>query len=403
MGSMSNDKKEEFVQACKIALEDGSFKRVTFTGSAKGQDKLRCKFELVLGGKSRFLEFSDNRSNETQRLAYHFDELADELGRSDISAFRAALLSTQEFDFHYAENRKKEARVYKAKPTMRDAVQSHNRAKHYVLDQKRPYLKSLGITSPKGEVIKKSYGKFRQIANFVEIIDRDIGEFVANTERPISLLDLGCGKGYLTFAAFDYLLSKAQKRPEGLGVDIKPNVINQCNALAQKIGFDGLKFKNARIHKDQNDDVDILIALHACDTATDDALALGLRSNMNYFFCAPCCQAEIARQLSDDDSDFGIVNSFPLMRRRQADIITDVCRALLLQAFGYDVKFLEFTPMEHTSKNVMLAGKRNDRVDRQKAYHEYLALKKSTGFDRHQLEDNLQDLIDTQIFQREGI
>ena len=393
---MMNSEQQEFLDACRAALQEGAFKRVVFgRKAAADQPKYRATFDLVVGGKKRFVDFADG-AGDPQRSELDIDGLVSRMAQAPIFPFQTAVLHTEKNDLHYAENRKGVARVYRSKATMKGVAQDHNRAKNYVLEKRRPYLKGLGVTSGKGEVIKKQYGKFRQIANFVEIIDRDIGDFVGTAERPISMLDLGCGKGYLTFAAYDYLRGRARHEPDAVGIDIKTNVIDLCNQISDDLGFDGLNFLNARIEPDKPRKIDILIALHACDTATDDALALGLRSNMEYFFCAPCCQAQIAAQIAErgpkEGNDFDLITQFPLMRRREADIITDVSRALLLQSFGYEVKFLEFTPLEHTLKNVMLAGKRNPKVDREKAFAEYQQLKAASGFAVHALEENTRDL-----------
>lgn len=394
--TMIKPEQQEFLDACRSALGEGSFKRIVFGRKGSGSEpKYRATFDLVVGGKKRFVDFADG-SGDPQRSELDVETLVASMGKAPIHPFQTAVLHTDKSDLHYAENRKGEPRVYRSKATMKGVAQDHNRAKNYVLDKRRLYLKGLGVTSGKGEVIKKQYGKFRQIANFVEIIDRDIGDFVSQADRPISMLDLGCGKGYLTFAAYDYLRSRARHEPDAVGIDIKTNVIDLCNQISDDLGFDGLNFLNARIEPDKPRKIDILIALHACDTATDDALALGLRSNMEYFFCAPCCQAQIAAQIAErgpkEGNDFDLITQFPLMRRREADIITDVSRALLLQSFGYEVKFLEFTPLEHTLKNVMLAGKRNPNVDREKAFAEYQQLKAASGFAVHALEENTRDL-----------
>jgi SAM-dependent methyltransferase len=392
-GTWRNAEQEQFIQTLKQALEDGSFKRVTFSAKAKNTDKFKASFDLVLGGSKKIIKHEASHLTAGETLAYDPKALIAMLQNEPYAGFRAATLFTQGKDFHYTENRKGEPKFYAAKATMRDAVQTHNKPKNYVLSEKRPYLRGLGVADHRGHIIKKYHPKFRQIANFVEIIDRDIGTFVETADHPISILDLGCGKGYLTFATYDYVAERARMQPIGQGIDIKENVIDLCNKIAGNVGFDGLKFINARIDKNQPQNVDILIALHACDTATDDALALGVRADMQYFFCAPCCQAEISRQIGNAGTTFDMVNQYPLMRRRQADLITDTARALMLTALGYEVKFLEFTPLEHTAKNVMLAGKKSDKVDRKKAWADYLELKKSSGFERHALEENLKDLL----------
>ncbi|WP_053998845.1 class I SAM-dependent methyltransferase [Ahrensia marina] len=392
-GTWRNAEQEQFIQTLKQSLDEGSFKRVTFSAKAKNADKFKASFDLVLGGSKKIIKHEASHLAAGETLAYEPIALIAMLQDQPYAGFRAATLFTQDKDFHYTENRKGEPKFYAAKATMRDVVQTHNKPKNYVLSEKRPYLRGLGVADHRGHIIKKYHPKFRQIANFVEIIDRDIGTFVETADHPISILDLGCGKGYLTFATYDYVAERARMQPIGQGIDIKENVIDLCNEIAGNVGFDGLKFINARIDKNQPQNVDILIALHACDTATDDALALGVRADMQYFFCAPCCQAEISRQIGNAGTTFDMVNQYPLMRRRQADLITDTARALMLTALGYEVKFLEFTPLEHTAKNVMLAGKKSDKVDRNKAWADYLELKKSSGFEKHALEENLRDLL----------
>ncbi len=384
---------KRFLDTLGQSLNEGSFKRVTFAAAGKGNDKAKASFELVQGGKKQLIRHQSSDRKEAETFELDAATLIDKIKTGPMMGFRAAALFTATRDYHYAENRKGEPRFYAAKPTMRDAAPTHNRSKHYVLNESRPYLQGLGVTDKTGRIVKKYHPKFRQIANFVEIIDRDIGKFVQEADRPISIVDLGCGKGYLTFATYDYVASRAQHQPVGRGIDIKDNVIALCNEIASDVGFAGLKFINAQIDQSKVEQIDILIALHACDTATDDALAMGVRANMKYVFCAPCCQAEISRQIGDAGTIFDELNQFPLMRRRQADLITDTARALLLRALGYEVKFLEFTPLEHTAKNVMLAGRKSEKVDRQKAWQDYQALKQASGFHTHSLEENLKDVL----------
>lgn len=387
-----NSQKQQFLEAVRTALTDGSFKRITFSARAKGDDKFRASFDLVLGGTKRLIRHSQSGADD-QTFDLDTADLTARFAAPPIADFKAAALFTASKDFHYAENRKGEPRFYSAKPTMKDAVQTHNRPKNYVLRENRPYLRGLGVADKSGQIIKKYHPKFRQIANFVEIIDRDIGAFVESCDRPITILDLGCGKGYLTFATHDYVRERAAHEPQTKGIDIKQNVIDLCNEIATDIGFDGLAFINGRIDRNQPENIDVLIALHACDTATDDALALGVRADMQFFFCAPCCQAQISRQIGNAGTAYDTIGQYPLMRRRQADLITDTARALLLTAVGYEVKFLEFTPLEHTAKNVMLAGRKSDTVDRAAAWKAYQELKEATGFSEHALEVALSGLL----------
>lgn len=390
---MLNPLQIEFLSAVESALLDSTFRRLTLSARGKSPNNFKIAFELVMGGTKKLIRQTNEKSNNSPMTELDVGKFLQSLRGPVYAKFKAATLFTTRSNFHYAENRKGEPRTYSSKPMMRDEVQPHNRSKNYVLSKNRPYLRGLGVTNQNGEIVKKFYPKFRQIANFVEIIDRDIRDFVEHASHPISILDLGCGKGYLTFATYDYVASRAKLTPVGQGIDIKENVIGLCNGIADDVGFDGLEFINARIDKKQPENIDILVALHACDTATDDALALGVRASMEYVFCAPCCQAEISRQIGSAKTQFDIISQFPLMRRRQADLVTDTARALLLMTLGYEMKFLEFTPLEHTAKNLMLAGKKSEKVDCQNAWSQYQALKSASGFKSHSLENNLAELL----------
>ncbi|MFK7901408.1 MAG: methyltransferase, partial [Nitratireductor sp.] len=224
---MIKPEQNQFLQLCKEALLNENFKRVVFAtplkGNGKKDDKLKTNFELVLGGNKKLIEISDNRG-AAQTSDLNIEKLLEHFKGEGIMPFRAATLCTSECDWVYSQNRKGEARIAKAKASMKGAIKTHNRQKNYVLDEKRPYLTGLGITSASGNVIKKQYAKFRQIANFVEIIDRDIAEFVTQKDTPITMLDLGCGKGYLTFATYDYVRQRAKVEPIAIGIDIKANV-----------------------------------------------------------------------------------------------------------------------------------------------------------------------------------
>ncbi|MEL7229814.1 MAG: SAM-dependent methyltransferase [Pseudomonadota bacterium] len=387
-----NDEQSAFLEHCQQALRDGRFRRVVLSHGKK-KAKVKHSFTAVQGEKHTLIKAATPQGERVERLDH--SAFMDSL--RSLPSFSSATLNTADGDWLYAENRKGVASLTPGRATMGGPLESHNRERNYVLRQNRPYLARLGVADGQGRITRKYHAKFRQIAAFVEIIQRDMGAFVRGADRPITLLDLGCGKGYLTFAAYDWLRENARHEPAAEGVDLKKDVIAHCNAIADDLGFDGLNFTAARIDPDQSRNLDVLIALHACDTATDDALALGAKSHMQFFFCAPCCQAQIAAQILDrgvdDGRTFDTITQFPLMRRRQADLITDTARALLMGALGYEVKFMEFTPLEHTAKNILLVGKKTDGVDRKAAWAHYERLKQEAGFQRHALEDNLSDLL----------
>lgn len=239
---------------------------------------------------------------------------------------------------------------------------SHNRQKQYILpqDEPVPFLVELGVQSAEGKVVKAKYDKFRQINRYLEFV-RDILPYLPREEgRPLKIIDFGCGKSYLTFALYYYLKIMNQYDISVVGLDLKKDVIESCQALADKFGYDGLKFQVGDIGSYQNDteDVDMVVTLHACDTATDHALAKAVKWNARVILSVPCCQHELNRQISCDA--LAPIFKYGLIKERMAALITDAVRANLLEEYGYDTQILEFIDMEHTPKNILIrAVKKN--------------------------------------------
>lgn len=239
---------------------------------------------------------------------------------------------------------------------------SHDRPKQYILpqDEPVPFLVALGVQTPDGRVVKAKYGKFRQINRYLEFV-RDILPYLPReTGRPLKIIDFGCGKSYLTFALYYYLKILNQYDIDVIGLDLKKDVIQDCQALADKFGYDGLKFQVGDIGSYQNggEDVDMVVTLHACDTATDQALARAVKWNARVILSVPCCQHELNRQISCDV--LAPVLKYGLIRERMAALVTDAVRAELLGECGYDTQILEFIDMEHTPKNILIrAVKKN--------------------------------------------
>ncbi len=244
---------------------------------------------------------------------------------------------------------------------------AHNRSKDYILPVGRPvdFLVDLGVMKPDGQIVAKRYDKFRQINRFLEFIEDIIPRL--DKSREITILDFGCGKSYLTFAMYYYLHIVRQYEIQIIGLDLKADVIDHCNCLAKKYGYDKLTFHVGDIASfDRDEPVDMVVTLHACDTATDYALAKAVAWNAAVILSVPCCQHELNGQIHS-----GLlkpVMSYGILKERMAALITDGLRAGMLEEQGYETQILEFIDMEHTPKNLLIrAVKTNRPVSRDKA------------------------------------
>lgn len=244
------------------------------------------------------------------------------------------------------------------------ADMSHNRTKQYLLPEGEPvpFLVKLGVMTPEGKVVKARYDKFRQINRFLEFIE-DICP-VLSRNREISMIDFGCGKSYLTFAMYYYLHEKKGFDLRITGLDLKEDVIAHCNALAEEFGYEKLKFLHGDIADyEGTDQVDLVVTLHACDTATDYALAKAVAWNAKAILSVPCCQHELNRQIRNEILE--PVLKYGLLKERVAALLTDGLRASMLEQAGYQVQVLEFIDMEHTPKNILIrAVKEPEKIRR---------------------------------------
>lgn len=230
---------------------------------------------------------------------------------------------------------------------------SHNRTKHYILEEGKPvdFLVGLGVQTPDGRVTKARFDKFRQINRYLEFIEDVIDELP--TDRTIRIVDFGCGKSYLTFAMYYYLHELQHRDIQVTGLDLKTDVIKHCNELAEKLGYDRLKFERGDISTYEGTDVaDMVVTLHACDLATDYAQDKAVKWGARVILAVPCCQHELNRQITCDP--LKPVLKYGIIKERIAALLTDALRANLLEQQGYETQILEFIDMEHTPKNLLI-------------------------------------------------
>ena len=277
------------------------------------------------------------------------------------------------------------------KPTMRPAELTHNRAKnHLISGQGKHYLHALGLTDGQGQVLKTAQDKFRQINKYIEIIDGLIKDL---PPQKLHIVDMGAGKGYLTFALYDHIAGTLKRDCAITGVEYRADLVALCNKIVVESEFSGLKFVEGTIAHYDCQGTDMVIALHACDTATDDAIAKAVKAKAGIIVVAPCCHKQIRRQMKASGQTLEFLLRFGTYQERLAEMITDSLRAQLMELSGYDCNLFEFISDTHTPKNVMIVGKRrsvarNDAATA-KIAAEIAQAKQSFGIETLQLESLL--------------
>ena len=241
---------------------------------------------------------------------------------------------------------------------------SHNRKKRYILDTDEviPFLVDLGVQTKEGKIVDKKYKKYKQINRFLEFVKDELPELPK--DRPVKIIDFGCGKSYLTFAVYYYLHIMNGRDVEMIGLDLKKDVIAHCNRMAEKYEYASLHFLEGDISTyDGADSADMVITLHACDVATDFALDKAVHWNAKVILSVPCCQHELNAQIENDMLE--PLLKYGILKERFAALLTDALRANLLEQHGYEVQILEFIDMEHTPKNLLIrAVKRGEKADK---------------------------------------
>jgi len=295
--------------------------------------------------------------------------------------FLNAELLTTEANYSLLFNKKRKPKLFKKKATQTSVTtHAHNKIKNRLIAENAPYLHAMGIASKDGKVTKVGQKKFKQINKYIEIVDSLIKE--GNLPNSPRIVDMGSGKGYLTFALYDFLVGKGFQ-PRMTGIELRTNLVEFCNDLAKKCGFEQLDFVAQDIERFVVDDLDMLIALHACDIATDLAIAKGINAAASLIVVAPCCHKQIRKAMNLSGSTKTLLK-FGILEERQAEIVTDSIRALLMESKGYQTKVFEFISSEHTGKNLMVTGVKG-RVN-QEAKTEVAKIKKMYGIEEHFLE-----------------
>lgn len=260
----------------------------------------------------------------------------------------------------------------------------HDRPKTRLLDSRSTHWHLLGMTDSKGQVLASMQHKFRQINKYIEILDSLLSPWL--NEGLVRVVDMGAGKGYLTFALYEHLRHNTTLQVEVTGVELRPELVAKTNAIAQSAGLSGLSFVEGSISNFPLHNVDVLIALHACDTATDDAIAAGIAAGARLIVCAPSCHKQVRKEMKATAAQLPMLQ-YGILFERQAEILTDTLRALIMEKYGYKTHIQEFIEAEHTPKNVLLSGFRLDNPPpAAEAKQKIERLKRDFGIRQHFLE-----------------
>ncbi|SFV30653.1 Methyltransferase domain-containing protein [Devosia crocina] len=380
------DRIEEFVLALQTAFIDGSITRLKLGGYHGPEAELKgieARKVLLNAGERLSFVYRYKTRDITKNLTV--DE-AMSFVRSGLSGeYRSARIETTDYDLQF-ERQGDKYRLKKTEVTGRDAVEaSHDRAKNRPLASGgKVWMKALGLAGADGKILAASQDKFRQINKMVEIFAPLIQELSPDHPR---IVDMGAGKGYLDFALADHF-KRTATRAEIYGVELRPQLVEDGNRLAQESGFSNLHFVPGSILDYDATGADTVIALHACDTATDDAIYQGIRAGAELIAVAPCCHKQVRRQMEEGTADtrLDFLLRHGTFLEKQAEMVTDGLRALLLEASGYRTKVFEFVSDAHTPKNNLIVAQKGRAGSREAAMRRVGEVKAMFGIEKHYLE-----------------
>ena len=332
---------------------------------------------LLIGGSLRY-RFTAHRATRSTDENLAPEAAIERLTTLLASEFRQGLLHEADADWQVL-TAGQAPRILRRPPTRAGATLAHDRVKRRLLPEGEPvpFLVELGVMTPEGKVRSQRYDKFRQVNRFLELVEDVLSSLPAG---PLRVVDFGSGKSYLTFALHHLLTVVHDREAEIVGLDLKDDVVAHCEDLARRLGADGLRFEVGDIAGyEALAGVDLVVSLHACDTATDEALDRAVRAGAPVILAVPCCQHELLGQL--ERPALAPLLRHGTLRERFAAEVTDAARAQLLGAVGYDVQVLEFVELEHTPKNVLLRAVSRPGRDTAKALAEYRAFAAELGID----------------------
>ncbi len=377
---------QDLLAALSESFADNRFVKLTLSKPKSKQSDLKNVYMKMVLLKGRPM-LSFTWRYQTRDLVKNFppEEAAVQIGELIETSFFAANLLTVDADFAFLSNEKGSSKLIRKQVTARDIPErTHDHNKDRLIDPASAWWFYLGLTDRLGNVLPSMQFKFKQINKYVEILDGLIKQL--DFQDAVHVTDMGSGKAYLTFALYEYLALGRKLDVQITGVEQRADLVEKTNRIAKDSKLGNLHFVEGTIGNYTSNKMDVLIALHACDTATDDAIAAGIKADAKLIVCAPCCHKQV-RQTMKPPFDALPMLKFGILLERQAEILTDTIRALIMEKHGYKSQIMEFIEAEHTPKNLLLTGVRTSKsIDPEEIDRKIAGLKAQFGLERHYLE-----------------
>lgn len=385
------DKLEKFLNRVAEAAEGEVLVKMTLSKPVLKKDELRNVYvkPVLIKGK-RLFGFTYRYERRDEVKNYDLEQVLDLLREMLPARFLNAALFTVTEDLTLLVTAKGNATLQTKKvQECREQNLEHDKQKNRLINPANPWWYQLGLTTREGKVTADMQHKFKQICKYTEIVEALLKPM--RFDGTVRIADMGAGKGYLTFALHEFLTQKMSLSVDIKGVEIRPDLVEKINAIIKSDNLQGLAFVEGAIDTFAFEGLDVLIALHACNTATDDAIASGIKAGAKLIVCAPCCHKQI-RQEMEQSGVLNPITRYGIFLERQAVMITDTIRALVLEYFGYKTQVMEFIEMEHTPKNVLLAGAYSGLPSEEKRAQiagQIAEMKRQYGIKEHFIEKRL--------------
>ena len=328
--------------------------QIIISNPCKGSDISKVKIRPVMLKETLYFQTTEYRGAQVFHENYNKQQLVDKIENYLQDNFKQMELTCTTMQATVLVSKKGKVTVKKKQfQTEKKVDLSHNKAKKYILQEGIvvPFLVDLGVQTKEGKIVRSNYDKFRQINRYLEFVS-DIMPILPE-DRCINIIDFGCGKSYLTFALYYYMKILCKRDIRVIGLDLKEKVLEDCNGLAIRYGYENLKFVTGDVSTYTGEgNVDMVVTLHACDTATDYAIEKAVKWGAKVIFTVPCCQHEVNMQIANEQLQ--PLLKYGLIKERISALITDAIRANLLEELGYQVQVMEFIDMEHTPKNILI-------------------------------------------------
>ncbi|MBF0709703.1 MULTISPECIES: SAM-dependent methyltransferase [unclassified Gemella] len=360
---------QEFIEELISTIQNSELIKATFSNIRNKELELEKSFAnliLIKGSTSLQIEYRYKRIIKHKNILIT-DKL--ELEKTLTELFNLAKdinIQTKKQNINIKISKKFKLAINRKNADNKLTITGQNKKKSYLLDENKPhaFLIELGIQSKDGKIKKERYSKFRQINKYLEFIDHAVKKL--DPKKTIKILDFASGKSYLTFAAYHYLALEKNIKVNIIGIDLKKEVIDSCNEIAKNLNYSGLEFIYGDVADfSTTDEIDMLISLHACDTASDIAILKALKWKVKVFLAVPCCQKEINKQLKEKHIPFMLKHG--IIKEKYASLLTDSIRADVLNSYGYKTDIIEFISEDNTPKNMLIrAYKESDFIDKAK-------------------------------------